>query len=579
MFSTTWTSSERRHRVFRDHAVSIPTSLGFDLSADVFRPDEPGRFPVIMSLAPYPVADQVARIEPAPMRYTNAHLEAGDPRFYVRRGYVHVIGNLPGTGDSGGEFDHMGPDTITAVADAVEWAADQSWSTGNVGMMGMSYYGMVQPLVAARRPRGLRALFCPFAVTDQYRDTYYKGGIFGYSFITGWSVALRHARIRPTLADAVGEAVFSDMVAQARENPELARIPSIMEVLDGADDPVNRFLAELIVTPTLGDHYLPRNVDYDLELDIPAYLGACWGIYGLHLSAAFRSFERWSGPRRMTIGPAAYLDRPISQYQYESLRWFDHWLKGIDTGIVDEAPINLFIENTGKWRRASEWPLPETRFTPFYLHDHGMLFEKEPWRDTEPDRLADSPEERGTLTFRTPPFRETTEVCGPVVANLWASTTGTELLWFLSLLEVDAEGNERLLTRGWLRGSHRRLDPDRSRPWQPVHPHIDPEPLDPGTVTEFNIEIRPLGIEMQPGSRLALRIRTTDEGDDVPNILHDHATGLVAGAQSNVVSIHRDADHPSHLLVPITAGNLIGTFWSGGHLEPLENANLPLVKE
>lgn len=572
MFSTRWQSSKREFRAVCDRDLRIPVSAGFDLGADVVRPDSSQTFPVILSLSPYPIDDQMAPITPMPMRYPNAHMEAGDPYFYARHGYVHVVGNLPGTGDSGGRFDHMGPDTIQAVYDAIAWASNQLWSDGNVGMFGMSYFGMIQPLVAMLRPPALKALFCPFSATDQYRDTYYKGGIFGYGFIKGWSVALRKSRIRSTFAESVGRERFLELVEEAKRDPELAAVPDVMEILNNIGDPVNSFLAELIVNTFLTEHYLPRNVDYGVGLEIPAYFGACWGIYGLHLPGAFRSFERWKGPRRVTIGPAAYLDRPIVQYQYESLRWFDHWLKGVDTGMLEEDPVQVFIERSGEWRSGQEWPLKDAKFTPFYLHANGLMFEREVFPAEPPTTFTDSPFERGTATFTTPPFREATEICGPMVLQLYGSTTGTEVLWYASILEVDADDQEHLLTRGWMRGSQRKLEPRLSTPWLPVQEDLGREPLEPGAIYEFNIAVRPYGILMRPGTRLRLRIRTTDKGDEVPDILHNHAVGLLAGAQHNRVSIHHDEDHPSSLLLPITKGNRIGTFVSGGTLEPLENA-------
>ena len=159
-----------------------------------------------------------------------------------------------------------------------------------------------------------------------------------------------------------------------------------------------------------------------------------------------------------------------------------------------------------------------------------------------------------------------------MVLNLHLSTTGTEALVYASVYKVYADGEERLLTRGWLRASQRRLDEAASTPWLPFHEHLQREPLEPGVVYPLSIDIRPYGIELESGSRLRLRIRTTDQGDPNPDILSNHAVGLVAGAQDNVVSIHHDPDHASHLILPITRGNVINTFLSGGRLEPLENA-------
>jgi predicted acyl esterase len=135
---------------------------------------------------------------------------------------------------------------------------------------------------------------------------------------------------------------------------------------------------------------------------------------------------------------------------------------------MDEPPIQLFIQNTGEWKAAHEWPLPETQWTEFYLHKDDLLSEHELWPDEIASSFVDSPQERGSVTFVTPPMVENTEVCGPMVLNLHASTTDTEVLWFVNFLEIDKSGSERVLTRGWLRGSQRRIDPEKSGRDSPI---------------------------------------------------------------------------------------------------------------
>ena len=150
-----------------------------------------------------------------------------------------------------------------------------------------------------------------------------------------------------------------------------------------------------------------------------------------------------------------------------------------------------------------------------------------------------------------------------MVLNLHGSTTGTEILWFVSLFEVSPDGVERLLTRGWLRGSHRRLDSDRSKPWAPVHTHEACEPLTPGEVVEFSIAIQPYGLLLKGGARLRLRIRCCDD-ERPPHHLHAIGSGHVASPESTRVTVYHDAERASHLLLPIISGNRLGTFMSGG---------------
>jgi predicted acyl esterase len=267
----------------------------------------------------------------------------------------------------------------------------------------------------------------------------------------------------------------------------------------------------------------------------------------------------------MTLGPPIYLDRPCYQYAYESLRWFDHWLKGIDTGMMDEPPVQVFIEGTGEWRTSHEWPLPETRWTPFYLHRDGLLSEHEFWPNEGWSNYEDSAFARHSLEFWSPPMVEVTELCGPSVLNLWGSTTDTDVLWFASLLHQDAQGQERVLTRGWLRGSQRKLDTSKSKPWQPVHSHDERQPLSPNHIYEFNIEIQSIGLELKRGERIGLRIKGAD--NEVPvTINEDIGSGAISRPMCSIVSVHHNDDCPSHLLLPVTRGNRVGTFISGGKL-------------
>lgn len=166
---------------------------------------------------------------------------------------------------------------------------------------------------------------------------------------------------------------------------------------------------------------------------------------------------------------------------------------------------------------------------------------------------------------------ENTEIRGPIVLNLYGSSTDTELLWFVSLFHLDAQENETLLTRGWLRGSQRALDRNASKPWQPVHLHIKREPLEPNKIYEFNIEIRPNGILVKAGERLAMRIKSAD--DDLPqDTLEAVGVGHLSRRAGSHVTVQHNAEFPSHLLLPITKGNRVGTFISGGTLPPFQRS-------
>jgi predicted acyl esterase len=169
---------------------------------------------------------------------------------------------------------------------------------------------------------------------------------------------------------------------------------------------------------------------------------------------------------------------------------------------------------------------------------------------------------RGYLEYCSPRLVENTEVIGPIVVNLYASTTDEEVFWFVSLREVDPQGNERVLTRGWLRGSHREIDATRSKPWEPFHPHTRSEPLIPNKIYEFNIPIVPTGTLFKAGSMIKLKISCTD--DQPKNPLEMIACGNLYRQSPSRITVYHDPEHPSCLFLPITRGNVLETFISEG---------------
>ena len=565
MFSTKWHTSPRQYGVKIERDVAIPVREGVTLDSDIFRPNANGKFPALLAVHAYSKSVQSEQMLPEGFSYARGFIETGDFNFYVRRGYALAVINITGTHKSGGIFNNIDPQSIRDVCEAVEWTARQPWCDGNVGMTGISHFSRVSKRVAADPPPHLKAIFSPYGWTDMYRDLYYHGGILNYGFMSHW-VRTNGPKFRTqnSLKREWGEAKYSQAIEAALQNPEIAAVPYLEEVLRNPDAGANSMVVDILLNDVWNDFYAQRSVNFE-RAKIPAYFGNDWGLYGLHLPGDIRAFENWKGPKKLTVGPPVYLDRPLYQYAYESLRWFDHWLKGMDTGILEEPAVRCFIVGSNEWKSAHEWPLPETKWTPFYLHPNGLLSELELWPNGGRSTYADSPAHHGQLEFKTPPMVENTEICGPIVLNLYGSTTDTDVLWFISLCHFDADGTEKLLTRGWLRGSQRRLDPVASKPWQPVHLHTRKEPLEPERIYEFTIEIRPYGILLKAGERIGIKIKCAD--DDVPkNNLEGLGIGHVSRRTAAEISVHHNAEYPSHLLLPITKGNIIGTFISGGKL-------------
>ena len=571
MFTEKWKTSERKYGVIVERDVKVKLSDGIELNADVFRPDGTERFPAILGVHAYDQAPQSAFLKAQALSVAigraggqekgNAWIEAGDPYFYARRGYTHVIANVRGSGKSGGTYQFFGPQEQRDTCELIGWIARQPWCSGAVGMFGVSYFAMSQLYVASYKPPALKCLFAPWSANDLYRDGACHGGILNHTFWRMWArTSLHRGRPESDYRRRWGREKLQEAIALALQDEDLAGTPELAEILRAPEAFVNPLLLDFLLNPLDGPFWEERRAKHD-EITVPTYLGADWGMYGLHLGGAFRSWEALKVPKKLLIGPPAYLDRPLYQLQYESLRWFDHWLKGADTGILEEPAVRLFLLGANTWKEAEAWPIPGTKWTPFYLHEDGLLLEREPWPNEKFSAFEDSPWERGHVDYATPKMVEETEVVGPAVANLYASTTDSEVLWHVSLRHVDPDGTERVLTRGWLRGSHREVDPKRSRPWAPVHPHTRAEPLTPGKVYEFSIAVLPTAVLLRKGARLTLRIGCAD--DQPTNPLEMIASGHIRRQSASRITVYHDADRPSHLLLPITRGNVLGTFISG----------------
>ncbi len=565
MFGPTWQTSPRQYDITKLLDVQIPMSDGITIDADIFCPKTEKKVPAILGVHPYSKALQFDAMMPVSMNRTNGQMEAGDANFYARRGYAHVIANNRGTGASGGCYTNYGPREVRDTYEIIEWIAQQPWCDGNVGMFGVSAFAVSQQQVGALKPPHLKALFCPFGYTDFYRDKFYHGGILFNGFLQRWSGKLDNLRYQSWTLPRWGREKYDAAIAQALADEEIAAVPYLADALRRPEQGANAFVVDLLINHLDTDYFTERAVDYSQEPEVPAYLGGDWGMYSLHLPGAFRSWAYWRGPKKLILGPPCYLDRPVYQYANESLRWFDYWLKGMNNGIMDEPPVTLFLMGTGEWRTAADWPLPQTKWTAFYLHENGLLSEHEFWPNEGATTFEDSFMHREGLSFTSPKLVEDTEVIGPIVLNLYASTTGTEVLWFATVYDVGPDDHATLLTRGWLRGSQRELDPHLSKPWLPYHTHKGRQPLSANQIYEFNIDVRPTAQLFRAGHRIEVKIRCVD--DEQPQSYTEVVgCGHISRPSSSRITVYHNNDCPSHILLPITKGNIIGTYMSGGDM-------------
>ncbi|MFE9445347.1 CocE/NonD family hydrolase [Streptomyces sp. NPDC006602] len=545
---------------------------GVEIDAQVFRPDSDGQFPALLGVHAYDAAMQSAHSHPRAMRLANAQAEAGDPYFYARRGYVHVIVNARGTGASGGRYSHYGPRDVDDIVAVIEWMAAQPWCTGGVGMFGVSYFAVAAKQVAARNPEPLKAVFSPFGYTDFYRDKFYHGGILARNFVTSWTKQLANVEVDGWSKKALGEEEYARRLEELRADPDITAVPELAAALAAPDTNAHPLIVDVLMNSVDGPYWHERNPDLT-AIRVPIVLGACWGMYGLHLPGEFRAWKQIDAPKKLIVGPPIYLDRPVYQYAEQSLRWFDHWLKGNDTGYLDEPPVQLFLpgdDGKGSWRDAHEWPLPKTAWHSFYLHREGLLSEHEHWPREGASGYEDNIYNgRDAVTFTTPPLVERTEMVGPATATVYAATTDDELLLFLSLWMVDADGSRHLLTRGWLRGTLREVDEARSEPWLPEHPYTNPEPVTPDAVHRYEISLSPTAYVFTPGQRIQLQVSSSDL-ERPERFVDVVGQGHLLRRSPSWVSILHDAEHPSELMLPITDGNRIGTYMSAGTATSVE---------
>jgi predicted acyl esterase len=567
MFSKDWQLSPREHGVQVERNVAIPMSDGITLSADIFHPMTGGTFPSLLGVHAYDLDMQSAPSRPQAMQGRNAQAEAGDPQFYVRRGYAHVIINARGTGQSQGEYTHYGPRDVEDVVEVIAWIAAQSWCSGSVGMFGASYFSVCAKQVAARNPPALKAVFAPYGYTDFYRDKFYHGGILAVSFLTFWSKQLAGVKVRGWSKENLGEAEYDQRLEALRNNQDLMIIPELAAAVAAPDTGAHPLIVDVMMNPLDGPYWWERNPTLE-DIQIPIFIGASWDMYFLHLPGEFRAWEKIPAPKKMIVGPPIYLDRPLYQYAFESLRWFDHWLKGNDTGYMDEPPISLFVTGAdGRWLEASDWPLPQTLWQPFYLHANGLLSEHEHWPHEGATSYEDNTyNERGGVDFESPPMVERTELIGPITATLYASTTQPELLLFVSLWDISPAGDKTLLSRGWLRGTLRGECIEKSKPWLCHHTFQEAVAVDTSEPTRFQINLVPRAHVFQVGHRIAFRVSSCDTADPVTSFFDQMGQGHALQQRPSWVSVHHDADHPSVIHLPITSGNRIGTFMSGGEL-------------
>lgn len=537
------------------------TRDGIELAADVYLPDEEGEYPALLAYSPYGKNLQDAvRFLPKQSREKSTMwdgtIEAGDIEYITDNGYAHVIADVRGTGDSGGQtvgfFDKAGQDGY----DLVEWIAERPWCDGQVGGVGRSWFGTNQLLLAAADPPSLVGVFPSGVFTDLYREFAYHGGVLNMFLYGLWDG--RHGDSGIVDNDWVSrerhvdEAVFERQLEEALEDPDVRQYPNLYQLLHYPEK--NPLFVDLVLNDTDTEFYAERSPHERLgDVECPIYLSGAWG--GTHTQPVYTADERLDSDReRILMTPPRLLERPYHEYKEEMLRWYDTLMKGEETGLADEPPVKMYVRGADRWRFEERLVPERTEYNEFYLRNHGRLLPSSETLETlSPRTFSQDPpnvsDELGRLRYATEPLLEAREFTGPASLTLYASIDATDTTWIAYLSEVSASGDRTVLSRGYLRASHREIDEDRSTPAQPFHPHVDPEPVTPGEIYEYRIGFPPIAALLEKGHRLELELRSMEipfsETSDLPPGSHHFP-------QATSVShrIYADSEHPSRLLVP-----------------------------
>ncbi|MCE5253228.1 MAG: CocE/NonD family hydrolase [Actinomycetia bacterium] len=550
-------ASQPEYGVQVDKDVFVASRDGVRLAVDVYRPDAPGTFPALLAISPYGKSVQVNDSPPQPFGKSvfEASIEAGDPYFYAKRGYAYAIADLRGTGDSEGEYEGLlskyeGRDG----ADIVEWLAKQPWCTGDVGGAGICYFSSMQLHIAAEQPPHLKCI-APWEIfaDDLYNHGVYEGGvlnIFLYGLYTGTYPARCGWAIKNTASAMIKNTPKDELEklrAEALKNPDLRQYPYLDHLLRYPGK--NPLLFDFMLNPLDGPFYRERSVSERLDrIKIPTYVGG--PFFSFFTEPQVNVFNRLQAPKKMFL----YTDmgyRPWRADHDEILRWYDYWLKGIDTGIMDEPPIRYRIAGAEKWSTAEEWPLETTRWTKFYLNSLQRLMPQPELYNDEPDAFVQQPlyvtEERARVTYVTPPLSEDLQITGPPRITFYASIDRPDTNFRISVRDADSDAVYPL-AQGWLKASHRALDEANATPWEVAHDHTKAVPVKPGEINEYQAQLRPMSYMFRAGQRIKLEISSIDIPTDIETY---DVMWHVCSSATTLHKVYRDAEHQSFLELPV----------------------------
>jgi len=478
--------------------VRVPMRDGVEISAHIYRPAGGEPAPALMMYTPY----------------RKGRLGAAPP--FVGYGYAFVLFDIRGTGDSGGWND-----TLYSAAerqdgyDMIEWIATQPWCTGNVGMYGISYGAVVSLQMAMAAPPHLKAIIARSGSDDPYTEWTNPGGQPRTYMHENYGNIMTAFNFSPPDPEVAGEQ-WGAIWAERLQHNQPWGVSFVDNLQDG---------------PFWRERSLRDNYD---KVRCAVYVVDGWADWYFH--PLLRIFSKLSAPKRALIGPWSHqfpdaaIPGPRIDWDREMRRWFDYWLKGIDTGIMDEPPVTLFVreyqtpapmfvEDKGAFRAENAWPLARQVETPLYL-GHGELTEAPgegaetlvsdvragvatgkhgggPFNDNWMLPLDQRADELYAVTYTGPVLTEALEVTGVPRAKLRFTCDKEVALFAVKLCDVAPDGTTALVTKGWLNTAHR-------------DSHTELKPLQPGEESAVEVELLSCAYRFAPGHRVRVMIAGAD---------------------------------------------------------------------
>ncbi len=552
--------------------VSVPMRDGVKLYADIYLPEAPGKYPVLVVRTPYGTQRSGVQEEMIP---------------FAQNGYAVVMQDVRGRYESEGKWEPFRNEGRDGY-DTIEWAAKQPWSNGKVGTQGGSYLGHVQWAAMSQNPPSLVAAIPRVASTSIYHNWAYFGGAYRLSFNYGWGIVRMPFRIMQPQYWHSSEITPDELLY---ENI-LWSLPVKTGDLSSSNTVVQHYRDW--VDHASYDNYWKEISDEEHfdKIRVPLYTQGGW--YDIFLAGTIRGYEgvrakgsaeakknvkMWIGPwghgpsrkfGEVDFGETADLTHPPRE-----LRWYNHYLKGEQNGVDKEPPVEIFYMGANKWKGHEDWPIPGTQYKPLYLSSKGNANSLRGDGSLEWSKPTGSPSDTyqydpknpvmtlggnnccGTptlagpydqrpverrddvLVYTTPVLTESLAIAGPVKIKLWASTDGPDTDWMVKLVDVYPNGYSMNIAEGILRARYRKgLE--------------KPELLKANEAYEFEVDLVGTANVFKPGHRIRVDI-TSSNFPQFDRNLNTGENGSSAKIRVAKNTVFHTGDRASAIILPVVA--------------------------